>query len=187
VSVGDVGTPSPQHAVARAVQRLTARAVRRASAPLGGLLGFGIWEWAVGGPSGSVMLLLVGAVASGLVMLGYGVQSVRRVLGRPAGAWGPLFWVASWIPYAYGLYISFGVGLRPLASPEFDLTPVAGMAAASYTVLGALVIRAQWKISEVHSLAQEMTGLSGGANPDLGVGNNRERALPQDEDEEVLG
>ncbi len=155
-------TPPPQITVARAVQRLAGRAVRRAALPLGGLLVAGVVQGVGSGFSGARLLLMGGALASGLVMLIYGVQSVRRVLGRPAGAWGPIFWVGSWIPYLYGMYVLFGVGLRPFISPGVDASSGDLLAAPLYAILGGMVIRAQWKLSEVHSLSQEMTGFVAG-------------------------
>lgn len=162
----EVRTPPPQITVARAVQRLAARSVRRAAVPLGGLFLAGVISAARSGVSRPSMILVLGALASGMVMLAYGVQAVRRVLGRPPGAWGPLFWVASWIPYLYGMYVMFGVGLRRLASPGLELALPGMFVALGYSVLGALMLRAQWKLSEVHLLAQEMTGFTSATEPD---------------------
>jgi len=84
------------------------------------------------------------------------------VLGRPVGVWGPIFWFASWIPYVYGMYVLFGVGLRAFTLSNFDASMGPVVVALVYAMLGALVIRAQWKLSEVHALSQEMTGFAPG-------------------------
>lgn len=160
----EVRIPPPQITVARAVQRLAARSVRRAAFPLGGLFLSGVFEAARNGVSRLSVILVVGALASGLIMLSYGVQAVRRVLGRPPGAWGPIFWVASWVPYLYAMYVLFGLGLRRLGSPGFDLAFSGTVAAMGYSILGALMLRAQWKLSEVHLLSQEMTGFTLGTD-----------------------
>ena len=75
---GDVTTPPQQITVARAVQKLAARSVRRAGLPLGALVLAGVLEGARYGFSRPAVILVLGAVASGLVMLSYGVQAVRR-------------------------------------------------------------------------------------------------------------
>jgi len=153
------GTPQPQATVARAVQRMAAGGVKRAALPLAGLLVLGavqLFREGLRGPGGP---LLFGGVSSALVMLAYGVQTVRRVLGRGAGAWAPLFWVASWIPYVYGLWVAFFLGLRPLAGSGFGGGVIATVIAVLLTVFGALLVRAQWKLSEIHLLAQEMADL----------------------------
>jgi len=152
-------TPSPQVTVAWAVQRMAASGVRRAILPLGGLIAVGAVQIVRSGLEGPGGILLLGGLSSGLVMLAYGVQSVRRVLGRPAGAWGPLFWVASWIPYMYGLYALFLVGLRPFAVSGLAHPPLVIILALLNMLFGALLIRAQWKLSEIHLLAKEMTEL----------------------------
>jgi hypothetical protein len=164
---GDGTTPSPQIAVARAVQRLAASAVRRAAVPLIALLGAGIAAWIKDGRSASATLLISGSLASSFVMLAYAVQAVRRVLGRSPGAWAPLFWVASWIPYVFGVYVLFGMGLRPFTSSGFEASGMSLLAGVAYSVLGGLLIRAQWKLSDVHSLSLEMTGFSAGATTSI--------------------
>ena len=142
---------------------MAASGIKRAALPLSALVVLGaveLFRIGVDGPGGP---LLFGGVSSALVMLAYGVQSVRRVLGRGAGAWGPLFWVASWIPYVYGLWALFFLGLRPLARSAFGNGVVPTVIALLFVVFGALLVRAQWKLSEIHLLSQEMADLVPGA------------------------
>jgi uncharacterized membrane protein HdeD (DUF308 family) len=157
---GDSKTPPPEITVARAVQRLAGRAVRRALLPLIGLLAGGVFEGIRDGITRPTVLLVLGAISSGIVMLLYGVQSVRRVLGRSAGAWGPLFWVASWIPYVFGTYVVIVKGVMAFASPVVEVTTLGAVVGTAYLIFGVLMVRAQWRLSEVHALSQEMLGLA---------------------------
>jgi hypothetical protein len=148
--------------VARAIQRLTARHVGRGFVPLGLLAVLGVTHGLLRGFRGAVaVIVFFGALASAAIMLAYGVQSVRRVLGRPPGAWAPLFWVASFVPYAYGIYVAFWLGFRRFSMTGFSMPTWELVSSSAFVVLGLLCVRAQWKLSEVHLLAQEMSGLAG--------------------------
>jgi hypothetical protein len=155
-----VGPPSGAATVARVVQQLTAKHVGRGLIPLGFLAALGVVQGALRGFRGTVaVIVFFGALASAAIMLAYGVQAVRRVLGRPPGAWAPLFWVASFVPYGYGVYVAFWLGFRRFSTTGFSMPAWELISSTAFVILGLLCVRAQWKLSEVHLLAQEMTGL----------------------------
>lgn len=104
------------------------------------------------------LFLFVGALASAGSMLAYGTEAVNRVMERKS-PWTGLISAGSFVPYLFGGYLIVTRGL--LLVRTGDELGAGGLAMTSALILLAILCaRAQWKLTEVHLLAREMTGLA---------------------------
>lgn len=145
-----------RQAVSAAIRRLTGAQLRRAAPPLGVLFVYGIAGMIRYGPLASDHLFVVaGAAVSAVAMLSHGVRAILRAAGRRRRRWMGLATLGSFFPYLYGVYVTFFRGLggmqRAWGGSAWDV-----LAAGVFVVLGAWLLRACWKLTEVVRLAEEM-------------------------------
>lgn len=156
---GEEGRPDPRSVVVAAIRTLAANQLRRGAPPLGLLLLYGAAGAVVYGvATADYLLLAAGAVLSAGALVAMAVRALLRARGRRERSWPGLVHVVALLPVAYGVYLVFYRGLRPLASlPETWLWPAAE--ALAFVVLGIWILRVTWKLAEIVRLAGEMAGL----------------------------
>ncbi len=145
--------------VARAVQRLAAARIGRALPPLVLLAVYGLVQSIrLGFTSSDHLVVLLGALASAGSMVVYGAEAVKRVMETRNPLAG-LSYLGSFVPYLFGGYLVVTRGLQLVRTPG-QLDTGGRLVAVALMLVGVLCIRAQWKLTEVHLLAREMTGLA---------------------------
>lgn len=113
-------------------------------------------------PDGRGLFLGVaaGALLAAASALAHGLRTVRRALGGSPRPWtGPL--AAGGVPiWVYGLFV-LAVGLRGLAILPAEGRLGAAAWAGITSVLGALVLRAWWRVGEVGKMVGVLGDLPG--------------------------
>jgi hypothetical protein len=152
-------TSSAGSEVALAVERLAAARIGRALPPLALLAVYGLIQSIRFGFSNSDHLVVfLGALASAGSMVAYGAQAVKRVMETRNSLAG-LSYLGSFIPYLFGGYLFVTRGLQLVRSPG-QLDTGGRLVAVALMLVGVLCVRSQWRLTEVHLLAREMTGLA---------------------------
>ena len=144
----------PRHVIGKAIEDIVAARLGRGFVPLGllGVVAVGEILAAEGGERPG-WLLLGGAVASGVVMLAYGLRIVQKAFGHPRTFWAGAAMIGSPLPLVFSIYV-FGVrGLRALASGG-GLASIA--LAILFTAVGVWVLRSWMRVVEVERLARVM-------------------------------
>ncbi len=146
----------PTRAIRDAIQNSMAARLGRGFVPLGFLFIWGVVGMIRGRPGADV--LAFGAVATSVIMLGYGLRIVRRAFGHDSKLWMKGVALLSVVPPLYSLYLLVWMGLRTLSASA----GVGGFVAATLNVtLGVWVLRSWMNVVEVERLAQVMV-----VNPD---------------------
>ncbi|MGD8319714.1 MAG: hypothetical protein PVJ02_04655 [Gemmatimonadota bacterium] len=148
----------------RAVQDLAAARLGRGFLPLAVLALLGLGRVLVDGPGASGLAILVGAPASGVAMLAYGLRAVQISFGRRRRRWMGVAAIGSLVPPGYALWVLAWPGLRTIARWEGPGPVIVGVV---YLALGAWALRAWIRLLELQRLAVTMrldaTELEGGA------------------------
>jgi len=144
--------------VAQAVERLAAVRIGRGLPFLAVIAVYGLTQTVrLGVDSGDYLVVLVGALLSAGCMVAYGAEAVRRVVDK-VNPWSGAIYAGSFIPYLFGGYLIVTRALQLLRSSG-QMSGGALLATLLLISAAAFSVRAQWKLTEVHLLAREMSGL----------------------------
>ncbi len=145
--------------VARAVERLAAARIGRALPSLALLAVYGLVQSVrFGFGSADYLVVFLGALLSAASMVAYGTEAVNRVIGtkRP---WSGLIHRGSLVPYLFGGYLFVTRALQ-LMRPSDRLNLGDLVVTLALMLVAVFCIRSHWKLTEVHLLAREMSGLA---------------------------
>ena len=144
--------------VAQAVERMAAAKIAVGLPPLVVLAVYGLVQSVRSGfQLPDHIVLMVGAVASMVAMVAYGLQAVSSVLEKP-NRWGGLIFAGSFVPLLFGGYVIVSRLFYLLQiGTERGFGPVLGN--LGLMLLALMFLRAQRKLMEVHLLAREMAGV----------------------------
>ena len=145
--------------VARAVERLAAVRIGRGLPFVALIAVYGLTQGVrLGFLMEDYLVVLVGALLSAMCMVAYGTEAVGRVMDRE-NAWAGAIHVGGFVPYFFGGYLIVTRGLQVVSSSG-QMSGGALLATLGLMLVAAFFIRAQWKLTEVHLLAREMSGLA---------------------------